>query len=97
MNVALLIAYSRNIFELDTISEEDFNNEWRVFRANANRSSAMNEYYKLDSKGEKEFAEKLENNQNVLLFAKLKKVVLLLIHRMEIILLTGRLYVGRRA
>ena len=33
----------------------------------------MNEYYKLDSKGEKEFAEKLENNQNVLLFTKLKK------------------------
>lgn len=64
---------SRNIFELDTISEEDFNDEWRVFRANADRSSAMNEYYKLDSKGEKEFAEKLENNQNVLLFTKLKK------------------------
>ena len=64
---------SRDIFELDTISEEDFKDEWRVFQANANRSSAMNEYYKLDSKGEKEFAEKLENNQNVLLFTKLKK------------------------
>ena len=60
-------------FTLDTISEEDFKDEWRVFQANANRSSAMNEYYKLDSKGEKEFAEKLENNQNVLLFTKLKK------------------------
>lgn len=64
---------SRNIFELDTISEEDFNEEWRIFRANANHSSAMNEYYKMDSKGEKEFAERLENNQNVLLFTKLKK------------------------
>jgi len=64
---------SRNIFELDTISEEDFNEEWRVFQANTNRSSAMNEYYKMDSKGEKEFAGKLENNQNVLLFTKLKK------------------------
>lgn len=64
---------SRNIFELDTISEEDFNEEWRVFQANTNRSSAMNEYYKMDSKGEKEFAQKLENNQNVLLFTKLKK------------------------
>ena len=64
---------SRNIFECDTISEEDFNEEWRVFQANANRSSAMNEYYKMDSKGEKEFAERLENNQNVLLFTKLKK------------------------
>lgn len=64
---------SRNIFELDTISEEDFNEEWRLFQANTNRSSAMNEYYKMDSKGEKEFAQKLENNQNVLLFTKLKK------------------------
>ena len=64
---------SRNIFELDTIREEDFNEEWRVFQANTNRSSAMNEYYKMDSKGEKEFAQKLENNQNVLLFTKLKK------------------------
>ena len=64
---------SRNIFELDTISEEDFDNEWRVFQANTNRSSAMNEYYKMDSKGEKEFAQRLENNQNVLLFTKLKK------------------------
>lgn len=62
-----------NGYELDTISEEDFNEEWRVFQANANRSSAMNEYYKMDSKCEKEFAEKLENNQNVLLFTKLKK------------------------
>lgn len=64
---------SKSIFELDTISEEDFHDEWRVFRANADYSSAMNEYYKLDSRGEKEFAESLENNRNVLLFTKLKK------------------------
>ncbi len=64
---------SKNIFELDTISEEDFQEEWSVFQANATHSAAMNEYYKMDSKGEKEFAEKLENNQNVLLFTKLKK------------------------
>lgn len=64
---------SRNIFELDTINEEDFNEQWRVFKANKERSSEMNEFYKMDSVGEKEFAEKLENNQNVLLFTKLKK------------------------
>ena len=58
---------------MDTISEEDFNEEWRIFQANANHSSAMNEYYKMDRKGEKEFAQKLENNENVLLFTKLKK------------------------
>lgn len=62
-----------NIFELDTITEADFEQEWRVFRAKSDRSSAMNEYYKLDSKGESEFAHRLENNENVLLFTKLKK------------------------
>ncbi|MCI5620711.1 MAG: DEAD/DEAH box helicase family protein [Lachnospiraceae bacterium] len=62
-----------NIFELDTISAEDFEQEWRVFQAKTDRSSAMNEYYKMDSEGEAEFAHKLENNTNVLLFTKLKK------------------------
>ena len=62
-----------NIFELDTITETDFEQEWRVFKAKSDRSSAMNEYYKLDSEGESEFAHKLENNENVLLFTKLKK------------------------
>ena len=64
---------SRNIFELDTISEEDFDKEWRVFRANSDRKAAMNEYYKMDSVVEYEFAKKLENNENVLMFTKLKK------------------------
>lgn len=61
------------IFATDTISEEDFSNEWRLFKADPNRNSALNEYYKLDSKGEKEFAEKLEVNENVVMFTKLKK------------------------
>ena len=64
---------SRNIFELDTISAEDFNNEWRVFQANSDRKAAINEYYKMDSVGEYEFAKQLENNTNVLMFTKLKK------------------------
>lgn len=63
----------RNIFELDSISQEDFEQEWRVFQAKNDRSSAMNEYYKMDSEGEAEFAHRLENNENVLLFTKLKK------------------------
>lgn len=63
----------RNIFELDTITEADFEQEWRVFKAKSDRSSAMNEYYKIDSEGESKFAHKLENNENVLLFTKLKK------------------------
>lgn len=63
----------RNIFELDTITEADFEQEWRVFKAKTDRSSAMNEYYKLDSEGESEFAHRLENNEKILLFTKLKK------------------------
>ncbi len=62
----------RNIFELDTITEADFEQEWRVFKAKSDRSSAMNEYYKLDSEGESKFAHKLENNENVLLFTDFK-------------------------
>jgi len=61
------------IFATDTISEEDFNDEWRIFKSNPHRKNALNEYYKMDSKGEKEFAEKLEANDNVILFTKLKK------------------------
>ena len=60
------------IFEVDKINEEDLNNKRRLFKAKKN-STSLNEYYKLDSDGEKEFAEKLENNDNVLLFTKLKK------------------------
>ena len=61
------------IFAVDTITDEDLNYEWKVFKADPNRKSALNEYYKLDSKGEKEFAEKLEQNSNIVLFTKLKK------------------------
>ena len=58
----------RNIFELDNISQEDFEQEWRVFQAKSDRSSAMNEYYKMDSEGESEFAHRLENNENVFIW-----------------------------
>lgn len=61
------------IFATDVISEADFEDEWRVFKSDSNRKNALNEYYKMDSKGEKEFAEKLEANDNVILFTKLKK------------------------
>ena len=60
------------IFEVDKINEEDLNNKRRLFKAKKD-SASLNEYYKLDSDREKEFAEKLENDENVLLFTKLKK------------------------
>ncbi|AGM23715.1 DEAD/DEAH box helicase family protein [Fusobacterium animalis] len=61
------------IFSLDNINEEDFSKEWKVFKANSRKSNAMNEYYKFDSEGEREFADSLEQNENILLFTKLKK------------------------
>lgn len=63
-----------DIFATDTISEEDFNKEkWRVFEASKGRSNALNEYYKMDSEGENIFAKNLEENENIVLFTKLKK------------------------
>lgn len=61
------------IFAMDNISEEDFDKEWKVFEANNEKTNSMNKYYKLDSKGEKDFAKQLEKNENILLFTKLKK------------------------
>ncbi|WP_374123660.1 restriction endonuclease [Leptotrichia hongkongensis] len=61
------------IFEVDNkINEEDFENKRRLFQAKKG-SRSLSDYYKLDSDGEKEFAEKLENDENVLMFTKLKK------------------------
>ena len=64
---------SGKIFESDIIKEEDFEKEWRVFKANAERRSSLYKFYKMDSEGENEFASRLENNPNVVLFTKLKK------------------------
>lgn len=64
---------TEKIFEVNNkINEEDFENKRRLFQAKKG-SRSLNDYYKLDSDGEKEFAEKLENDENVLLFTKLKK------------------------
>lgn len=64
---------SGKIFESDTIKEEDFEKEWRVFKASTEKRSSLYKYYKMDSEGENEFAARLENNPNVVLFTKLKK------------------------
>jgi type III restriction enzyme len=61
------------IFAADIINEEDFRDEWRVFKADPSRKKAINEYYKMDSEGEKTFAGKLESNENIIMFTKLKK------------------------
>lgn len=62
------------IFEVENIlDEEEFEKEKAIYITNANKRKAVNKYYRMDSKGEYDFAEKLENNPNVLLFTKLKK------------------------
>lgn len=61
------------IFGVDTISIEDFEKHARVFHADQHKKRAVNDYYKLDSDGELDFAKHLEADDNVLLFTKLKK------------------------
>ncbi len=61
------------ILEADVIDEEMLRKEKAVYITDEAKRKAMNKYYKMDSKGEYDFAESLENNQNVLLFTKLKK------------------------
>lgn len=56
---------TEKIFEVNNkINEEDFENKRRLFQAKKG-SRSLNDYYKTDSDGEKEFAEKLENDKNV--------------------------------
>ena len=65
-----------NIFSVDKITDLDFSDEKKrekLFEWKNNKSSSLNKYYKLDSEGEKEFAQKLEANDKILMFAKIKK------------------------
>ena len=64
---------SMKIFKTDNIDEEMLKEEKAVYITNAAKRKAINKYYKMDSKGEYEFAESLEDNPNILLFTKLKK------------------------
>lgn len=62
------------IFETEQIDRamlDDVSN--LVFKTNANNRRAVNMYYKFDSKGELEFAKRLESDEEVLLYTKLKK------------------------
>ena len=61
------------ILQADIIDEEMLKVEKSVYITNEAKKRAMHRYYKLDSTGEYEFAEALENNSNVLLFTKIKR------------------------
>ena len=61
------------IIETDIIDDEAFDKAKRVFKSDFSKRKAVNKYYKMDSAGEYDFAEKLENDDTVTLFTKLKK------------------------
>lgn len=66
---------SGKIFEIDNIIDEELLDQAKkaVYTTNARQRKAINKYYRMDSDGEYNFAQKLENNSSVLLFTKLKK------------------------
>ncbi len=61
------------IIETDIIDDEAFTKVKQVFQTNLSKRKALNKYYKTDSAGEYDFAQKLENSPSVILFTKLKK------------------------
>lgn len=63
------------IFELDTIDEQMLSDtkKKRVYTTDESKRRAVNKYYHVDSDGEYDFAQWLEDNNNVLLFTKIKK------------------------
>lgn len=66
---------SGKIFEIDNIIDEELLDQAKkaVYITSSTKRKAINKYYRMDSDGEYDFAQKLENNSNVLLFTKLKK------------------------
>jgi type III restriction enzyme len=61
------------IFEADVINEEMLEKEKRVFQSSESERRAVNRFYRTDSDGEYEFAERLDEDVNVLLYTKIKK------------------------
>lgn len=61
------------IIEADFVDDASFEKAKRVFKTNFNKRKAVNKYYKMDSDGEFDFAQKLEDDLAVVLFTKLKK------------------------
>ena len=61
------------IFEADSISEEMLEAEKKVYQSREIERRAVNKFYRVDSDGEYDFAENLDDDPNVLLYTKLKK------------------------
>ena len=65
----------KTIFEAEPIDSELFKNpiENHILITNPNKHRALNKIYKLDSDGEYKFGKSLDEDENVLLYTKLKK------------------------
>lgn len=64
------------IFGVDTIEDEEddkLGKAWRIFESDGSKKKAINMFYKMDSEGEFKFAKKLEEDESVIMFTKLKK------------------------
>ena len=61
------------IFEADVIDEALFEAEKKVYQSREDRCRAINKYYRTDSAGEYDFADNLDDDENVLLYTKIKK------------------------
>jgi type III restriction enzyme len=61
------------IIETEIVDDDSFSRVKRVFHSTFTKRKALNKYYKMDSDGEYDFAQKLEDSPAVTLFTKLKK------------------------
>lgn len=61
------------IFEADSIDEDMLEAEKKVYQTKESERRALNKFYRVDSDGEYDFAESLDDDPNVLLFTKIKR------------------------
>jgi type III restriction enzyme len=64
---------STRIFEADIVDEDLLQKSKKYYKTREKQRKALHQYYRMDSDGEYEFAQHLEENDNVFLFTKLKK------------------------
>jgi len=64
---------STRIFEADLVDEDLLHVAGKYYKTSKFRGKALHMYYRMNSAGEYNFAEQLEQNDNIFLFTKLKK------------------------
>lgn len=63
----------KTIFEAEPVDRAELNDVSKVYPTKEGKRKALHKFYKLDSKGEYRFAEGLDEDENVLLYTKIKK------------------------